>query len=41
VLGTPEAALHMSQAATSAGKPDATEALAGMVETLANKGAVA
>lgn len=44
VLGTPDAALMMSRAALNAGKPDATEALVHMVETLAqysppNKGA--
>lgn len=38
VLGNPEAALRMSQAALAAGKPEAAETLAAMVEELAEKG---
>jgi len=38
VLDNPEGALQMAQAALSVGKPDATEALVGMVETLSQKG---
>lgn len=41
VLSAPDAALLMSQAAQREGRPDATQTLADMVETLANKGAVA
>ncbi|SIS68216.1 UDP-N-acetylglucosamine--N-acetylmuramyl-(pentapeptide) pyrophosphoryl-undecaprenol N-acetylglucosamine transferase [Roseivivax lentus] len=37
VLDHPEGALQMSQAALSVGRPDAAEALAAMVETLADK----
>jgi UDP-N-acetylglucosamine--N-acetylmuramyl-(pentapeptide) pyrophosphoryl-undecaprenol N-acetylglucosamine transferase len=38
ILGTPQGALQMAQAALSVGKPEAAEALAQMVETLAHKG---
>jgi len=37
ILGNPEAALHMSQAALSAGAPDATDRLVALVEALAKK----
>ena len=39
VLDNPDAALQMALAATRFGRPDATEALVTMVETLAQKGA--
>ena len=39
VLDNPDGALQMAQAALSVGKPDATEHLVHMVETLAQKGA--
>ncbi|MGC1494263.1 MAG: UDP-N-acetylglucosamine--N-acetylmuramyl-(pentapeptide) pyrophosphoryl-undecaprenol N-acetylglucosamine transferase [Sulfitobacter sp.] len=38
ILGNPDAALRMAQAALSVGKPEAAEALAQMVEELAKKG---
>ena len=38
ILDQPDAALQMSLAAMSVGKPEAAEALAQMVETLAEKG---
>ncbi|MGJ8616502.1 MAG: UDP-N-acetylglucosamine--N-acetylmuramyl-(pentapeptide) pyrophosphoryl-undecaprenol N-acetylglucosamine transferase [Sulfitobacter sp.] len=38
ILGDPDGALRMSQAANSIGKPEAAEALAQMVEELAKKG---
>ena len=37
ILGNSQGALHMAQAALSVGKPEAAEALAQMVETLAHK----
>jgi UDP-N-acetylglucosamine--N-acetylmuramyl-(pentapeptide) pyrophosphoryl-undecaprenol N-acetylglucosamine transferase len=37
ILSNPQAAEHMAQAALSVGRPDAAEALAEMVETLAAK----
>lgn len=37
VLTNPEGALHMSQAALQAGKPDAAEELASLIETLAER----
>jgi len=37
ILSHPDAALHMSQAATRAGAPDATERLVALVDGLANK----
>jgi len=38
VLDNPEAAMHMSRAASGFGKPEATESLVSLVETLAQKG---
>ena len=38
VLDNPDAAMHMARSAAKFGKPDATEALATLVETLASKG---
>lgn len=38
VLDNPDAAMHMARSAAKLGKPDATESLAGLVETLASKG---
>ena len=38
ILSNPQAAEHMAQAALSVGRPDAADALAGMVEELARKG---
>ena len=38
VLDNPEAAMHMSRAASGFGKPEATENLVSLVETLAQKG---
>ncbi len=38
VLDTPDGALHMAQAAQSVARPDATETLVSLVETLAQKG---
>ena len=38
VLDNPDAAMHMARSAAAFGKPDATETLATLVETLANEG---